>query len=719
MAISGSGSGGAPAGDSGKKARVGANVALATALVVAIVAVLQAVAFTAPPMRADMTQSRANSLGEGTKSLLRALDGDITLTSLYFETDLEDEDQKLYRQTVDDLLGLYQSMNRPRVRVDWINPLSDHDKMKALAARLRDKEKFKKELAPYDERIAHYRDSLDATMRGLVQKELEALRAFGGPMGNPEAQAIAGQVEQVFNRWASELDTSRNQVDGLSRPDNPQPAAAVTVLRSLYRDYSKTLKDVAAFGKNQAQRAGSASAELAAYLNEAGSRYGPVVAEIEGETTKLQELQPPKVAELLDKLAPNANPIVVETAEDAIVVEFTDVWSPVDENRPQSRFRERAFKGEEKVTSAILRATNKEQTAVVFVRYGGMPLFMGAFAPGQPGGPYAEMRGRLEDASFTVHEWDLKASTTQPKIEPAPTKTVYVVLKPQKQERNPMQQQQAPEPPFAEQHRKALMDAMGDKGRALFVAGWNPGPFGPIPDTYEFADYLKDTWGVEVESGTLLLELMSIGPGKYAPGRRDVFSMNDFDFGEHSIIASATARVLTLPWCAPLKKASPSPEGVTVETLITMPKRDGVWGVHDVMKYNEQGREQQYLSRVEGDTEGPFDLAVAASKGDAKVVVVSSRGFAEDAVATGAELVMAGQGLALRARNPGNSALLINALQWLSDNTQYMNIGQPMNTATVEVKSETTLTALRGLTIFVWPAMALAAGGVMWSIRRR
>ena len=51
------------------------------------------------------------------------------------------------------------------------------------------------------------------------------------------------------------------------------------------------------------------------------------------------------------------------------------------------------------------------------------------------------------------------------------------------------------ERPFDDTHRQALLKALGDDPRVLFVAGWTPGPMGPIPSTYEYGDYLKDDLG--------------------------------------------------------------------------------------------------------------------------------------------------------------------------------------------------------------------------------
>ena len=73
----------------------------------------------------------------------------------------------------------------------------------------------------------------------------------------------------------------------------------------------------------------------------------------------------------------------------------------------------------------------------------------------------------------------------------------------------------------------------------------------------------------------------------------------------------------------------------------------------------------------------------------------------------------------MRSRNPGNVTLLINSLHWLNDNTEFMNIGKPVEAAVLEIPSESTVKAVQALTIFVWPMLALVCGGVAWWIRRR
>ena len=53
-----------------------------------------------------------------------------------------------------------------------------------------------------------------------------------------------------------------------------------------------------------------------------------------------------------------------------------------------------------------------------------------------------------------------------------------------------------------------------------------------------------------------------------------------------------------------------------------------------------------------------------------------------------------------------------------SDNTQFMNIGRPIDAAVLEIPSPSAVRTVQALTIFIWPVLALACGGVAWWVRR-
>ncbi|UCE60002.1 MAG: Gldg family protein [Phycisphaerales bacterium] len=704
----------------GRRMLIGVNVIIAIVLAGAIVAVMQAFAYSAH-RKVDMTLSGVNSLSEGTENLLRSLDKNVRLTSLYFETDLEERDQQRYRRTAEDLLGLYESTNRSKVTADWINPLSDHDKFKEFTKRLRESPASKKAIDTYAERINKYTDELDARMRAIVEQELQAIASTTEvAMGEQTTPESLARVEFLLMRWRDDFGLQRENVDALMPLDNPQYAAVTNIIKDLYRNFASALNNISDYGQQALAQIPSLPENQASFLRGASDRYTSILADVEAEGDLLGELEPIKSDEILSELVPTGNAIVVETDEDALVVDFSSVWPPLNEQDAgrQVKFEDRAFKGEEKVTAAILRVTHKEQTAVVFVRYGGPPPFMGGFMPGQPPAPYTTMKRQLEDANFVVEEWDLKSSVTPPEIDPAPTKTIYVVLKPTPPPRGQFGQQ-SQEPPFGQQHKRVILDAIGDNGRAIFIAGWTPGPIGPMPSSYEYNEYLKETWGINVDTSALLVEASEYEPGKYNVMRQDFFNMEGLDVTDHDIVNSSAARQLVLPWCAPLELSEPLPEGVEHAKLASLPAKDGLWGIKQLHKYQEQFRERKYLTKEPEDLEGPYDLAVAATRGNAKIVVVSSREFAMDSAAFAKEFSLGPQGFVIRSRNPGNVTLFVNSLHWLNDNTEFMNIGQPIDVAVLEIESKSDERFVQVLATFIWPALALCCGGVAWWVRRR
>ncbi len=702
----------------GRRMLVGSNVFVMTALAVGVVVITQLIAFDSTA-RWDMTSTGVNSLSEGTENLLRSLDQNVRLTSLYFETDREDEDQSRYRRTSQDLLDLYAATNRSKVSSDWVNPLKDHEQFAALLARLRERPAFKDEIAAYQERIDKYVNELDGRIGDLVKSELEAIPSGGSTLdGSGGGGAALGQVDKALNDLGTILARTSDRIDSAVSSDTPQYSLAIGDLTTFYQQLSQSLKNIGGFASARSGDPSLSEGE-ATFLRGAANRYAVLVADVEAETTALAALEPLKFDDLVSQLVPTGNAIVVETDEDAKVVDFSSVWPPMQQGRGQrTRFKDRAFKGEAKLTSAILRTIHKEQTAVVFVRYGGPPPFQGGFMPGQPPAPYSAMKTQLEDANFIVEDWDLKTTTTQPEIDPKPTQTVYVVFPPTLPQRGPMGQP-SQDPPFADNHRQAVLSAIGDNGHAMFVVGWQPGPFGAMAGTYAYANYLTEQWGIGVDSEFLLIETRSISPGKYAIASQQFYFMHDMEVGDHDITTGALTRKLSFPLCAPLSLSGVVPEGVDLVSLVRLPARDGVWGVKNLSAYQEQMEQHPYLTLIDGDREGPFELGAAATKGEARIVVVSSANFAMDQVAFAREFGMTSQGVTIRSRNPGNVTLLLNSLFWLSGNTEFMNIGKPIDAAVLEVGSAGEVKLVRAITIFLWPLVALLGGGMVWWVRRR
>jgi hypothetical protein len=170
---------------------------------------------------------------------------------------------------------------------------------------------------------------------------------------------------------------------------------------------------------------------------------------------------------------------------------------------------------------------------------------------------------------------------------------------------------------------------------------------------------------------------------------------------------------------APLALADKPPEDVSVEPLLTVNARDGLWGIKNVREYVRQQEETGRVTPGSDALNGPFTVAAAATKGEARVVVVSAMDFATDDVAFARGLTRTAEGVALVNLNPGNVALFVNALHWLAGNTQWMNLGRPIDTRVIDIAEGPSLTFVKVLSYGIWPALALLSGGIVWMIRRR
>jgi len=700
----------------GRRLVVGANVALAVVLVIALAGVLQWGAYRLGG-KADWTSSSVNSLSGGTQGLLDGLDQPVRITAAYFETDLEEEDQAKYRGAIADLISLYQIENRSKIEIDSFNPLQDHAQREELLDRLGSKPKFQEESAKHREVLDAFGGQMLPEITALLDDELDRIGGLGDSLGG-RSGSIIGQIQLILSNWQRELSVTQEEINAAVQGALPRYEAAVNAVGATYREFGKTLKDIGAAGTQAVTRDQTLSAAQQTYLVEAEGRYRDLVTKLDEAVAATRDLPRLNSSDLARQLAPNANALIVETDQDARVVSFSDVWPPMDPSMPTASvaFKDRAFRGEEKISATILQLTRQEQTAVVFARHGGPPLFMGGFMPGQPPAPYARVKMHLEDLNFTVHEWDLAKQTDPPAIDPAPVRTIYVVLKPTPQPNNPMQQQPQ-QTPFGPQQLGAILGAIGEQGRALFMAGWYPGQFGMMPSTYEYGDYLRDSWGLEVDAGVLLLQATPIGPGKFRFGRQPIL-MADNQYGDHPIVERLSVLPTVLPLVSPLTLSAEPPEGVDIHELARCDRRDGLWGVGNIQAYQDQVR-NEYVVKAPADREGPFIVAAAAQKGAAKVVVVGARDFCADEIAFAREMAISSQGFVLRSRNPGNLTLLVNSLHWLNDNTEIMNLGQPLDAATLEIAQGAALSFIGVLVKYLWPLAVVLGGGAVWYVRRR
>lgn len=711
------------AAHSGRTVRwaTGANVGVAVALAVALVAALQWGAYTFDA-RADLTSTGVNSLSDGTQKLLDSLESEVRLTSLYYKRQPESEAQVKFRSAVADLIELYRSMNPGKVRVEYINPVQDHKALEEMWSRLRTIPKFAEQFEPYRKVIEQFRTEIAPEAAELIAQELQTITIQSNTWTEGREAAYLGVVRNYFEGHQQTLSRTQESVKIADRRDLPDYAGAVASIRVLYGDLGGIAEDLDAAKNPQIRSLVSQSPDFGQYLEGVVARFRPLTEKLGGLLPKPEELPKLDFEQVARQFSSDGNCILVEAVgKDARLVSFADTW-PLHERAVAAKdeFSRHEFRGEERISSEILRMVQEQKAAVIFVRHGGPALFFAGMPMGPMNArpPYARMRSHLEDLSFTVHEWDLQASTTPPAIEPEPAQRLYVVLKPAPPEQSMGRPPQAP--PFGDEQRRAVLNALGDNGKALFMTGWVPGAANPMMPTggYEYAEYLRDTWGIDILASRLILDARPVGPQEFDVNYTSML-LSQLSAGDNVMVTSLDASQTALVRAAPLEVAKDRPEGVAVESLLIARPRDGLWAVEDVAALDQQLAQEGHVTKTPDMLTGPFNVATAAKKGDARIVVVSSEYFAMDDLAFAQVPVLTARGLGSTYVNPGNVALFVNALHWLAGNTQWMNLGRPIDMRVIDIAEGPSLTFVKVLSYGIWPALALLSGGIVWMIRRR
>lgn len=723
----------------GRQLIVGANVFVAVVLAGALLVFANYLAFNFNK-KADWTSTGINSLSEQTQKLMDDLDKKVYLTSLYstLQVPEAEAEAKKFRTAVEDMLELYQAEAPSQIEVEFINPAKDRDKILGLVEDLRNKPAYQDEAKQHQELIQDFNEKLAPQMLALLQQELTALQTRLDE--NPDLQKVREYTIIMRNCevLSQQISQVKESVATLMGDELPKYSTAVEAIKGAYEQVKNALSEGGKWmGKvdQWTKQNKVAMPKNADFLKTASQRYKPVLDEIEAQLAKAKDLPTLKLEELDRQIQPDT--VIVETDDEARVISFEEMWPPLRRGQfgqaQGNRFEDRVSAGEAEISSAILQLTQEKRSAVVFVRHGGQPLFFGGMmSRGQA--PYGAAKDRLERANFIVKEWDVATKKEPPAFEgdEQPTRTIWVLLKPepaQPSQNMPPQMRQRPKM-FGPQELAAVERAMGSDSRVLLIAGWVPPPRNPMmmsaPPSYEYNDWLKTQWGVEVQFSYPVLQGMSFEPGKLR-FNRPPFQISEYSMTDHAIVEPLKGLQGSLPEAAPVKRLGEPVEGAEIADLIVVPERDTIWAESDINKLSQELQQNTYVTIDKADITGPFPLGVAGVKsreGEAasKMVLISSRSFATDQVASQRALVQMGNRMMLALANPANMDLFVNAIQWLNDNEG--RIAKGIETRDIRrlyklEKDSTAYTVSWLMAVVIWPLLALVAGGAVWFVRRR
>ncbi|HUU95169.1 MAG TPA: Gldg family protein [Phycisphaerae bacterium] len=713
----------------------GANVAVAAVLVVAVVGIAVWLAGQYGG-RADLTSSRVNSLSSRTVGLLGGLDQDITITGLYTVLSEYQQYAQKRQDHVRDLLDLYESFGRGRVATAMIDPMKEQDKVAALLKRLREKPAYKDEAAPHEEALNRFPD-LNTAISGLADGDLAQFKSFA------DADARMKRVREfiiVANNLAllgREAQSVAADVEELLAGDVPRYGKAVSAVREYLAQVQTYLQDAQGWMSGSGAALPDLMPDVQAFFQTAQERYQPVLDQVAALLKETEDLKQVKLEEVYDTLSQwgTQPPILVETETEARVCSLNDVWPYRAGGGPAPPDGDpRDFAGEQAVSSAILQLTQTEKTAVVFTRFGGespiRPDFsrMNRMMMDIPRAPYQVLNAQLEKANFVTEDWDVATQNEPPDVEDA-GHTIYVVFTPEPPPQpNPMQP--SPQAGITPAQKQAILDAVNESGLAVFLAGWSQPTvrFMRTGPPYEYADYLRSTWGVELRDQHLALHFSETpqrqgvkGPANRNPLILDTKAMR---FTDHDITRPLRALEGAFLAAAPLQilTGDEKPAGVEVAVIAEVRETEDVWAVADILRLQEDLQKRFGTTRHEGDIAAPFPVAVAATnERGQKVVVFGSERFAADDVAQSQSIMLTSKGLQAYLNYPANTDLFVNALHWLTGEADRIAVGpRQSDVPRLDKLTEGGMAQFcRVLLVGIWPGLALLAGAGVWLLRRR
>lgn len=702
------------------------------ALVVVVAVVYFAQRYQA---QSDWTRSGLNSLTPRTKQLLRSLPEKVRISAIYTVLSEYDERAQKRQDRVRDLLALYEAAGRGKVTADVIDPMKNPAAVTPMLKRLRELPAYKDQAKPHEELLEAFPE-LSRKVLELIDQEAgqaEQMLAANSALN----RTVVMDVSQELRRLQRAAADASQDIKDLREGEIPQFAKAVQRARDFLEQTASYFRAIDDWVQKRAATSREATPEVVDFLNGIVAQQKPLLTDIDAFVKKAEGLKPVELEELSAQLSrwSSAPPILVETDTQAAVVQFQDVW-PFRSDRdgpPPPDGDERQFAGEQALSSAILKLTQKDKTAVIFTRFGGPSPIVPDFSQANPmmrqmpEAPYGTLNDLLGKENFITQDWDVQTTKEPPKV-PDAKRTVYVVFPPiPPQQTDP---RRPPPPGITPADVELITKAVNDAKMGLFLGGWQPpqGPPGMAPETpYAFNDYLMTNWGVQVRSDYIALPFgpSPEDPNLYLPApeaQRGIIASGVLKLDAQPIAEPLRASPLGFDLTAPL--AMPKVDGVKIEPVVSVADTTDAWALSadSVMHLPEEMRDHRGTYRRDSDLKPPFPIVVAAEKGDARLVVTGSSNFVSNSMLNlPGQYALSGSGIVVLPAFPGNPDLFINALHWLTKNADRISVGaQSVSVPRLDrLKHDGWFTFWRVFLVGLWPAMALVVGGGVWLVRRR
>lgn len=471
------------------------------------------------------------------------------------------------------------------------------------------------------------------------------------------------------------------------------------------------------------------------------TQFKPHLEALDELNKKIDELPKLETGELAEQLRED-NVVVVEADGKAAAVAFDEMW-PLAGMGASTDEPRRVFNGDAAVSQALLNLINDKPFAQVIITHFETEVqeerfkrFARPLAGDLPSYTMEALHHRLLDMNFNVVVWNMGRDPAPPEaIEGVPR--VFLVLPPP-DPRNVTPGMANMFRTWTPEDETVLRNAIGKDGKAIFLTTYSqPRPINPLQQRgpfvqydYLLKDYLKNTWGVDVD----VFHRITFGiTDSENPNRFGVSAeswtyppMNSFTM--QPIGKPLRNRRVYMLNVNAVEVADPPPAGVHAEYVLRIEDQDRYFGMQNVARVVEELMQPGAEGWVEKDndpsdgwvdTKPPFGVIVASqnSEGGKAVVFGSGASFVSNYLEQPIFRQAAGGRIIFDPPPTSNVDLMVNALYWLIGRESLIAAG-PVVTPVIATVSRSERNWL-SVAVIIWSIAALALGGVVLFTRRR
>jgi len=688
-----------------RRAKYGFNVAIAAGVAVAIVVIVNALAYRFYH-RVDLTETRRYSLSPQTRQVLDRLDSDVRLVTLL-------RGSNPYITQTRDLVSDYARLSG-RLSAEHLVADQEIARVDAFYAELI--ERFDSELAPVREALDRAREALRELAEQSVQMRGPLSALFENPaLQDGELKQFAESVAQAVARIDRDVQSIVEDFD--ERLDAPLPAypRMLEESREALRQYDERLLTIAIEEFDRAL-ARDLSAELTEQLK---SVRGMLARTRESVRSALSALESASEAEayatVRSRLSQTSNAVVVMGQEQVEVLGVEQMFrveasseGPAGQasSSGASSRQNVQFLGEEMLTGSLVKLQMDQMPLVVFMTASRQPVL-------GPRGAYTQVAERLEKLGFEVAAWNPLGTPgpmgrPQPPgepPEPAPQQEAVWVVLPRGEPPNPMNPQSQQGPQRIAEHLKNRLD----KGDSAFaMASALPGVFfGPVDPVVQ----LLRTWGLDIQTDRIILR--EAGAGTREPRAASDMIVRDW------------------PEDSPITRALAGLEAIFLQTSpIRFPELEPDSPVRAQPLFSVTGERLWTEAQVEEFPDIPYNPETAAEafpiaaravndQTGSRLIAIADPIWASDRIT---RLGVLGPGTAsvFGARFPGNSELFVNAVYWLSKLDELIAASpRTQDIPRVQAMDRSELLGLRWALLIGIPTLIVVTGLSVWAVRRR